>query len=235
MTIDMPTSQTLSRGIRVLEIVAASSTYLSIAEVAAELEVHRSIAYRIIRTLENHRLLSRDEAGLIRPASGLAVLARSVQRDLQAAATPELTTLANKLSMTAFLAVWEHDLCTTLQSVEPLHSHSAIVHRPGSVHGMDVGAAGIAIQSMYTKEQWQALDTEIEYRAQAREARIDGYATSENEVIQGVASIAVPIPSPLTTPASLAVVFAASTVTDRNSVIRALKEAALNIAEELGS
>ena len=218
-----------------LEIVAASPTYLSIADVAAKLDVHRSIAYRIIRTLENHRLLSRDEAGLIRPASGLAALARSVQRDLQSAALPELTRLANNLSMTTFLAVWEHDVCTTLQSVEPLHSSNAIVHRPGSVHGMDVGAAGIAIQSMYTKEQWRALDTEIEYRPQAREARIDGYATSANEVIQGVASIAVPIPSQQTTPASIAVVFAASTVTDRNGIIRALKEAALNIADELGN
>ncbi|MCZ4149682.1 ArsR family transcriptional regulator, partial [Escherichia coli] len=48
----MPTSQTLSRGIRVLEIVANSPVNLSIAEIAAKLEVHRSIAYRIIRTLE---------------------------------------------------------------------------------------------------------------------------------------------------------------------------------------
>ena len=78
----MPTSQTLSRGIRVLEIVASSPVNLSIAEIAAKLEVHRSIAYRIIRTLEQHHLLNRDEAGHIRSASGLAVLARSVQRDL---------------------------------------------------------------------------------------------------------------------------------------------------------
>ena len=229
----MPTSQTLSRGIRVLEIVANSPVHLSIAEIAEKLEVHRSIAYRIIRTLEQHHLLNRDEAGHIRSASGLAVLARSVEHDLQAAATVELTTLANELSMTAFVAVWEYDLCTTLQSVSPLNSQRAIVHRPGSVHGMDVGAAGIAIQSHYSKEQWEAMDTTVAYRDAAVQARSNGYATSENEVIQGVTSLAVPIEQPGQTPAALAVVFATSTVDSREPVIEALKLAARRISRKL--
>lgn len=231
----MPTSQTLSRGIRVLEIVANSPVHLSIAEIAEKLEVHRSIAYRIIRTLEQHHLLNRDDAGHIRSASGLAVLARSVQHDLQAISTVELTTLANELSMTAFVAVWEYDLCTTLQSVAPLNSQRAIVHRPGSVHGMDVGAAGIAIQSHYTKEQWDALESTVDYRDAAVQARLDGYATSENEVIQGVTSIAVPIAQPGQIPAALAVVFASSTVDSYKPIIEELKLAAQRITGKLSA
>jgi len=229
----MPTSQTLSRGIRVLEMVADSPVHLSIAEIAEKLEVHRSIAYRIIRTLEQHHLLNRDAAGHIRPASGLAALARSVQHDLQATATAELTTLANQLSMTAFVAVWEYDLCTTLQSVSPLNSQRAIVHRPGSVHGMDVGAAGIAIQSSYSKEAWEAMDTSVAYRDAAAQARLDGYAMSENEVIQGVTSLAVPIEQPGQAPAALAVVFATSTVDSYQPVIEALKLSAGRISQKL--
>lgn len=229
----MPTSQTLSRGIRVLEIVANSPVHLSIAEIAEKLEVHRSIAYRIIRTLEQHHLLNRDEAGHIRSASGLAVLARSVQHDLQAVSTGELTTLANKLSMTAFVAVWEYNLCTTLQSVAPLNSQRAIVHRPGTVHGMDVGAAGIAIQSHYTKEQWGNFDSSLAYRPAADQARIDGYAKSENEVIQGVTSIAVPIIQPGQSPAALAVVFASSTVESYEPIVAELKLSAERISSKL--
>ncbi|UXN31380.1 IclR family transcriptional regulator [Glutamicibacter sp. M10] len=231
----MPTSQTLSRGIRVLEIVANSPVHLSIADIAEKLEVHRSIAYRIIRTLEQHHLLNRDDAGHIRSASGLAVLARSVQHDLQAISTVELTTLANELSMTAFVAVWEYDLCTTLQSVAPLNSQRAIVHRPGSVHGMDVGAAGIAIQSHYSKEQWDSLESTVDYRDAAVQARLDGYATSEDEVIQGVTSIAVPIAQPGQTPAALAVVFASSTVDSFEPIIEELKLAAQRIADKLSA
>lgn len=135
--------------------------------------------------------------------------------------------------MTTFVAVWEHDLCTTLQSVSPLNSQRAIVHRPGSVHGMDVGAAGIAIQSRYTKAEWDALDTRIQYREPAIAARQAGYATSADEVIQGVTSIAVPIQHAGQTLAALAVVFATSTVDSYERTIEELQHAAARISEKL--
>ncbi len=47
-------SQTLSRGIRALEILAAAQAPLTIAELADAMGVHRSVAYRILRTLEDH-------------------------------------------------------------------------------------------------------------------------------------------------------------------------------------
>lgn len=98
---------------------------------------------------------------------------------------------------------------------------------------MDVGAAGIAIQSRYTKAEWDALDTGIEYRDAATQARVDGYATSENEVIQGVKSIAVPIQHSGQTPAALAVVFATSTAGNYERMIEELKHAATRISDKL--
>ena len=86
-------SQTLSRGIRALEIMAAASAPLTIAELADAMGVHRSVAYRILRTLEDHSLLVRDDAGRVQPGPGLAVLARGVSRNLQAAALPEQLSL----------------------------------------------------------------------------------------------------------------------------------------------
>ena len=85
-TTKAPASQTLSRGIRMLELLAEASGPRTIAQLAEELGVHRSIAYRILRTLEDHRLVNRDESGRVQSAPGLAVLARGVQRDLQSAA-----------------------------------------------------------------------------------------------------------------------------------------------------
>ena len=49
-------SQTLSRGLSILEILADASGPLGIDDVAAHLGVHRSVAYRLIRTLEEHGL-----------------------------------------------------------------------------------------------------------------------------------------------------------------------------------
>src|SRR3954469_5493652 len=104
-------SQTLSRGIKALEILAEAQSPMTIAELSAALGVHRSIAYRILRTLEDHSLVMRDATGRLQAGPGLAARARGVSRSLQSAALPELTTLANSLNMTAFLAVWDQHDC----------------------------------------------------------------------------------------------------------------------------
>lgn len=100
---------------------------------------------------------------------------------------------------------------------------------------MDVGAAGIAIQSHYSKEQWDSLESTVDYRDAAVQARLDGYATSEDEVIQGVTSIAVPIAQPGQTPAALAVVFASNTVDSFEPIIEELKLAAQRVADKLSA
>ncbi|MGE0000411.1 MAG: helix-turn-helix domain-containing protein, partial [Ilumatobacteraceae bacterium] len=56
-------SQTLDRGLTALEWIALADRPPSIDEVAQHLDVHRSIAYRIVRTLEDHRLVRRDPNG----------------------------------------------------------------------------------------------------------------------------------------------------------------------------
>ncbi len=200
-------SQTLSRGLRALEILAAAPTPLSIAELAAGLGVHRSIAYRILRTLEDHALVVRDDAGRLLPGAGLAVLARSVARDLQSAALPELTAIAEELSMTAFVGVWNGEDCVTLVTVEPRHSGAALAQRPGTRHPLAMGAPGLAIASALTAERWRELVPGQPYRPAAAAARELGFAVSHDEVISGVSSVACPILVPGHRPAALAVVY----------------------------
>ena len=79
-----PASQTLSRGIRLLEELADARTPLTIDDLAARVELHRSVAYRLLRTLEDHGLVTRDAAGAVRLGTGLAALAAGVAADLQA-------------------------------------------------------------------------------------------------------------------------------------------------------
>lgn len=200
-------SQTLSRGIQALEILAAAERPLTIAELAGALGVHRSVAYRILRTLEDHSLLVRDDAGRVQPGPGLAVLARGVSRDLQTAALPELTHLANTLNMTAFVAVWDHQDCVTLVTVEPRHSAATLAQHPGTRHPVNTGAPGIAIQSSMSKEEWAVRAPGLPYRPEAAEARRLGYAASHDEVIAGLSSLAAPIQVPGGRPAAIAVVY----------------------------
>ena len=226
-------SQTLSRGIRALEILAEAQQPLTIAELADAMGVHRSVAYRILRTLEDHSLLVRDDGGRVQPGPGLAVLARGVSRDLQSAALPELTQLANNLTMSAFVAVWDREECVTLVTVDPRHSGAAVVQHPGSRHPISAGAPGIAIQSAFAEQEWEALAPGIPYRPEAAESRRRGFAASHDEVIPGVSSIAVPLRVPGGRPAALAVVYIRA-AQDPVEVAGALTEAARRIEAQLG-
>ena len=227
-----PHSQTLSRGIRALEVLAEAAAPLSIAELAAGLGVHRSIAYRILRTLEDHGLVRRDEGGRIQLGPRMAALARNVSHDLQAAALPELTAVANELSMTAFVVVLDHGECVTLVSVEPHNAHAAVAQRPGTRHPLAAGAPGIAIQSRLTAAEWASLGGSESMRAEAVEARDRGFATSHDEVIPGLSSVSVPLAVAGQPPAALAVVYVAARQPVARLGVR-LTQAAAAISAEL--
>ena len=77
-----PASQTLSRGIRILEILAEAREPLSIDDVAHRLGVHRSVAYRLVRTLEEHGLVVRGRG----PAAVAVVFVASAHSDDEIAA-----------------------------------------------------------------------------------------------------------------------------------------------------
>ena len=227
-----PHSQTLSRGIRVLELLADADGPLSIADLSAALGVHRSIAYRILRTLEDHGLVARDASGRVALGSRLAALARSVARDLQSAVLPELTAVANELGMTAFLVLLDHRECVTLASVEPRHAVATVAQRPGTRHPLSSGAPGVAIQSSLSDADWAALASGEQPRPEAALARSAGFATSHDEVIPGLSSVAVPLRIAGQPPAALAVVYMA-TGRDVEDLAARLSEAAAAVAREL--
>ena len=199
-------SQTLSRGIRILEILADSREPLTIDEVARRLEVHRSVAYRLLRTLEEHGLVVRDGNGRLTLGARMAALAAGVAHDLQAEALPELTVAANELGMTCFLSILDRDECITLASVEPRHGVASVAQRPGTRHPVTVGAPGKAILSLAPEPSWPDGLDDV-HRADVRVARERGWATSHDEVIAGLRSIAVPLRLPKGEPAAVAVVY----------------------------
>ncbi|MET3175999.1 UNVERIFIED_ORG: DNA-binding IclR family transcriptional regulator [Arthrobacter sp. UYCu721] len=226
-------SQTLSRGIRMLEILSEQTTALSIGEVSGLLGVHRSVAYRILRTLEDHGLVARDSTGGLVLGTGLATLARGVARDLQTAALPELTSLANALGATAFLVVMDRGDCTTLTSVEPRHSRAAVAQRPGTRHPLHAGAPGLAIQAIVDDSQWESISPELPRRPEVASVRELGFAVSHHEVLPGVTGVAVPLKLRLgLQPAAIAVVYPSAQLLPEQ-VGSSLMEAAQRISEQL--
>jgi DNA-binding IclR family transcriptional regulator len=219
-----PASQTLSRGIRILEVLADARGPLTIDEIAARLGVHRSIAYRLLRTLEDHRLVARDGTGAVSLGARMAALAAGVAHDLQSEALPELTALANELGMTAFLAVRDGDDCITLASIEPRHAVASVAQRPGARHPITVGAPGKAILAQLDSAEWPA-DAAPALRAEVAASRERGYTTSHDEVIPTVQSVAVPLPLRGQRAAAIAVVHVATALDDGEIAARLQRSA----------
>ena len=230
-TTTSPASQTLSRGIRILEVLVDARGPLTIDEIATRLGVHRSIAYRLLRTLEDHGLVTRDAAGAVSLGARMAALAAGVAHDLQAEALPELTAIANELGMTCFLAVLDGAECITLASVEPRHAVASVAQRPGARHPVTVGAPGKAILAQVPIAEWPT-DAPASLPADVTATGERGYATSHDEVIPTVQSVAVPLALRGQRPAAIAVVHVATDLDDAEIAAR-LQRSATVIREAL--
>lgn len=220
-----PQSQTLDRGLRILRHLATAGTPQPIAQITSSLGLHRSIAYRLLRTLEDHELVERDDIGQYSLGLGVATLARNVRASLQDAALPRLNSLVAELSMTAFLVVRSGDEAVTVTSVEPNDSPAHITYRPGTRHPVDRGAPGLAL--LMPEPPAPGDRPELEH------ARRVGWAASRGEVIPGLRSIAAPVVGPDGgARAALAVVYVDDTA-DVDRIGRAVRDAAGKVSAVL--
>jgi DNA-binding IclR family transcriptional regulator len=220
-------NQTLDRGLTALEFIAFAERPPMIDEVARHLDVHRSIAYRIVRTLEEHSVVRRDADGRCVPGERLAALGRNVRLPLRAAALPELTSMAEDLAMTAFLVIAVDHEAVTVESVEPRTTAAHIAYRPGSRHAIDRGAPGLALLAGRPFVPGE--------RPEVTAARERGWASSAGEVIGGVASVASWVMGPEgAVAASVACVFPAGVEIDVEAVTSRVRAGADAITHTIG-
>lgn len=179
-------SQTLARGLRALELVSGAPDGLSIQEIAVELDVHRSIASRLLATLADFRLVSRGQDNRYRPGAGLAALATGIHLTLREEADPVLREVAAELNATVALLVVEGAEAVALSVVEPPRASYLISFRTGGHHPLGRGSAGVALLAAQPARPGEA--------AAVREARDRGYASTFGEVEPGAYGVAVPLP-----------------------------------------
>lgn len=191
---DRSMSQTLSRGIQVLEVLAEAGRPMTAQQIARSLGLSRPVVYRLLRTLAAHRLLDADAgAGLYDLGPGLLSLARSVQKDLRQAAYPALKALAHALDATAVLGIRDGDEVVYVLSVEPELARTAVRSREGSRRPIGSSTSGLAIR--------MTLPSRLDDDSELREARTRGFA-ARTTAIAGYPATAVSAPIPSETGAS---------------------------------
>jgi DNA-binding IclR family transcriptional regulator len=187
-------SQTLARGLSALQAVSSSPSGMTAQQVADHVGVHRTIAYRLLSTLAQHRFVVKGEDGRYRPAAALAVLGASFDNNLRQLAVPTLRTLADDLGTTVSLLVAEGDQQVAIAVIVPTLVFYQLSFHEGSRYPLDRGAAGIALLASMPPRPGE--------RDLVPRTRTQGWVMTHGEIEPDTYGLAVPVrrrpPSPPT-------------------------------------
>ena len=217
-----PGSQTLARGLAALQLVASSRTGLTAQQVADDIGVHRTIAYRLLTTLAQYRMIAKGEDGRYRPAAALAVLGASFDNNVRQLSMPILRALADELGTTVSLLVAEGDQQVAIAVVVPTNVFYQLSFHEGSRYPLERGAAGIALLASMSQRPGE--------RDLVPLARQQGWVITHGEVEPNTYGLAVPVrrrpPSPPT---------CINLISHREDVVMGGRDAVIKAADELSA
>ena len=144
------TSQTLDRGLRVIEAIAESADGLTVTEIAQSLGIGRTVVYRLVVTLENHAFLRRAADGRCRLGMAVVAMGRAVQPIIRDVALPVLQLLADAVGATAHMTIVDGTEALTAVAVEPSRSDVHVSYRMGARYPLEANAAGRAVLAART-------------------------------------------------------------------------------------
>ncbi len=182
------TLQTLDRGLDALVLVSRTPGGLKVGDLAAKLELHRAIAYRIVATLAEHGMVRRLEDGRIVLGAAAFLLGAQTTDTIRSFARPVLEELADRTGATAFLSMAEGDDCVVSLTAEPREAMINLHYRIGTRHPVNKGAAGIAILA---SRPAGPEDSEA-----VRFCRDHGYSVTRGELHKGAIGVSSPVHLP---------------------------------------
>lgn len=197
----------IDKALDVLFHLHASPLALGVSELGRSLDLPRSSAHRLLSSLKRRALVEQDSAGRYRPGIGLVALAAGVlERDpLVGAARPVLEHHAESLGDTFFLVAARAGRLIVLDKAEG-NGVLRASPRLGStvpVHATAVGKLYLAhapeqlapIEPEPERERFTAntVPDDAALRAEVRAAAERGYATNQQEWLDGLYVVAAPI------------------------------------------
>lgn len=200
--------QSVDRAITVLEILAREGT-AGVSEVATEIGVHKSTAFRLLAALEERDLVEQNhERGKYQLGFGVLRLASAIpaRLDLVRQAQPVLEELSQRLDETITLAVVREHYAVHVQQalgsaavasqnwvgqLTPLHATSTgkilLAHMSEERLNAVAEASGLKSYTEHTITSRQALMEEL------RRVRDEGFATTYEELETGLNAAGVPV------------------------------------------
>lgn len=200
--------QSVDRAISVLEILAQRGE-AGVSEVAAEIDVHKSTAFRLLGALEARGLVEQaGERGKYRLGFGIVRLAGAVTGsiDITQQGRPVCEQLAEEIGETVNIAVMQEHYAVNLfeargpgavsaynwvGQLTPLHATSSgkilLAHLPAKERAALLNGAGLKKVTPHTITAKTKLEKDL------AEARERGYAWTQEELEIGLHAMAAPI------------------------------------------
>jgi len=202
-------SVAVERALAMLEAVAQATDGLSNAEISRKLNIPKSSASYILRTLENQGYLTRDtESGKYRVGLKILSLSRGALGgcDVRGVALPIMRHLTHQTGLTCHLAVLDGPEAVYIEKVEPegFIRMDTWVGRRMRVHATSVGKAIVAYipleqleeilrKSGMEKRTPKTITTQPRLLKELEKVRAQGYAVDDEENNLGARCVGAPI------------------------------------------
>lgn len=206
----MRPTETVDRVADALEALAAADHGLGVTELAAALGVHKATASRLLGTLAARGLVARDpDTGRYRLGLALVHLGGSALHDIEVvrAGHPVIEELMERAGEATYLTVPDRgtvlyvDQCTPPRAVVasnwtgrrgPIHSSSSgkVFAGFGAIGDADLDAALTPPLAVLAK---RTIADPAQFRRLLTRVRRQGYASSTDELEDGLTSVAAPV------------------------------------------
>lgn len=246
-------SVAVERALAILEAVAHEAEGLSNAEISRKLQIPKSSASYILRTLESRGYLNRD-GGSGRYRVGLKILSLSRGAlsglDVREVALPIMRRLMEKTNLTCHLAILDGPEAVYIEKVEPqgFIRMDTWVGRRMRVHATSVGKALVAhipherlekiiAERSMEKRTPKTITTLPRLWKELEKVRVQGYAVDDEENNLGARCVGAPIFNQFgAIEASLGLSGTINQVNPQTMprIVEALKDAARHVSMQLG-
>lgn len=182
-------SAAVERALAMLEAVAQEPEGLSNAEISRKLQIPKSSASYILRTLEAQNYVTRDRSGKYKVGLKILSLSRGALTDLdvRGVALPIMRHLTHRTGLTCHLAILDGPEAVYVEKVEPegFIRMDTWVGRRMRVHATSVGKALVAHIAQDALERIIAKAS--------MEKRTPGYAVDDEENNLGARCVGAPV------------------------------------------
>ncbi len=197
----------LDKACQVIEMIASTQDGCSLKNIAAELDIPRTTALRIVETLRTRNFLTKNENGAFSLGTALVHLGVMAldSLDIRSFARPVLKKLSAETGESSHIAMLNGDKSLLVEVCDSPHP-VRIASRPGTLvdlHCSSTGKVFLAFcipepskfcASLDLSQHTKNTSTSIEaVLSDIEQTRLQGYAIDEEEYVLGARCIAAPI------------------------------------------